>query len=105
MMLKVKAMTHEMKLFREMLDAEHIKWHDASSLCGELSIYRTHFEHRDYHWSVIHGFGTYGGPSYIYDDRGLLELKSNAVNCGEPIGWLTAEEAMRYVRGENEQQT
>jgi len=96
----VKAMTHEMKLFREMLDAEHIEWHDASSQSFELPMDRTHFEHRGYHWSVIHGFGSYGGPSFLYDDKGLLELMSNAVNKGDPIGWLTAKEAMQYVRGD-----
>ena len=100
MMLKVKAMTHEMKLFREMLDAENIEWHDASSQSNELPMDRTHFEHRGYQWSVIHGFGSYGGPSYLYDDKGLLELMSNAVNKGDPIGWLTAKEAMQYVRGD-----
>ena len=93
-------MTHEMKLFREMLDAENIEWHDASSQSFELPMDRTHFEHRGYHWSVIHGFGSYGGPSFIQDDKGLLELMSDAVNKGDPIGWLTAKEAMQYVRGE-----
>lgn len=100
MMLKVKAMTHEMKLFREMLDAENIEWHDASSRSFELPMDRTHFEYRGYFWSVIHGFGSYGGPSFIQDDKGLLELMSNAVNKGDPIGWLTAKEAMQYVRGD-----
>lgn len=93
-------MTHEMKLFREMLDAENIEWHDASSQSYELPMDRTHFEHRGYFWSVIHGFGSYGGPSFIQDDEGLLELMSDAVNKGEPIGWLTAKEAMQYVRGD-----
>lgn len=95
-------MTHEMKLFREMLDAEHIKWRDASSQSFELPMDRTHFEHRGYFWSVIHGFGSYGGRSSLYDDEGLLELMSDAVNKGEPIGFLTAEQAMQYVRGEHE---
>lgn len=90
-------MTHEMKLLREMLDAENIEWHDASSQSFELPMDRTHFEHRGYHWSVIHGFGSYGGPSFSRDDKGLLELMSDAVNEGEPIGWLTAKEAMQYV--------
>lgn len=95
-------MTHEMKLFREMLDIENIEWHDASSQSFELPMDRTHFEHRGYFWSVVHGFGSYGGPSFLYDDKGLLELMSDAVNEGEPIGFLTAEEAMQYVRGGHE---
>ena len=92
-------MTHEMKLLREMLDAEHIEWHDASSETLGLVIHRTHFDHRGYWWFVIHGFGTYGGPSRLYDDKGLLELMSDAVNKGEPIGFLTAKEVMEYVKG------
>lgn len=92
-------MTHEMKLFRQMLDAEHIEWHDASSQLFELPMDRTHFEYRGYQWSVIHGFGSYGGPSRLYDDKGLLELMSDAVNKGEPIGFLTAEQVMKYVEG------
>ena len=93
-------MTHEMKLFREMLDAENIEWHDVSSQYKELPMDRTHFKHRGYQWSVIHGYGSYGGPSFLYDDKGLLELMSNAVNGGDPIGFLTAEEVMQYVRGD-----
>ena len=92
-------MTKEMYELRKMLDAEGIDWHDASEL-GICPIWRTHFKHRGYHWSVIHGYGTYGGPSYLYEDQGLLELMSDAVNGGEPIGYLTAEEAMQYVRGD-----
>ena len=84
-----------------MLDAENIKWHDASDPeDSPFYICRTHFEHRGYDWSVIHGFGTYGGPSYLYDDKGLLELMSGAVGDGNPIGCLTAKEAMQYVRGD-----
>lgn len=95
-------MTHEMELFREMLDAEHIEWRDASSQSFELPMDRTHFEYRGYDWSVIHGYGSYGGPSFLYDDKGLLELMSDAVNEGEPVGFLTAEEVMRYVKGNND---
>lgn len=51
-------------------------------------------------WSVIHGYGTYGGFSSIDADRGLLEVMSDAINNGEPIGWLTAERVMQYVKGE-----
>ena len=86
-------MCNEMIKLRKMLNDEGIEWSDVSCLYF-LTINRTHFEHRKYHWSVINGYGTYGG------DEGLLELMSNAVNGGEPIGYLTAEECMAYVRGE-----
>lgn len=91
----------EMDKFREMLNSEGIKWKDAS--CdGYLPITRTHFSYRGEHWSVIHGYGTYGGFNRIEKDKGLLELMSDAVNGGEPIGYLTAEETMMIVRGEQE---
>lgn len=87
-------MTQEMIKFRNMLDAANIEWHDASAKGVLTPIDRTHFTYRGYDWSVIHGFGSYGGWSYSYPDEGLLELMSNAVNGGNPIGYLTAEQAM-----------
>ena len=95
-------MTKEMRDLRKMLDAEGINWHDKSEF-GICPIWRTHFEHRGYHWSVIHGYGTYGGSTSIDADRGLLEVMSDAIDNGEPIGWLTAERVMQYVRGEETQ--
>lgn len=92
-------MTDEMIKFRELLDEKCIEWHDAS--CGgSIPISRTHFDHRGYEWSVIHGYGTYGGFNRFVKDEGLLELMSNAVNNGEPVGFLTAEEAMKLVIGQ-----
>ena len=94
-------MTREMELFRKMLDDNGIEWHDAS----ELDVYpitRTHFNYRGYDWSVIHGYGSYGGYSFFEKDKGLLELMSDAVNGGEPEGHLTAKEAYNYVIGDTE---
>ncbi len=97
--------TKEMVKFRKMLDADGIEWHDASTL-DEYTIWRTHFTHRGDRWSVIHGRGTYGGLSAFNGvDHGLLELMSDDVNGGEPIGWLTAEQVMAYVRGDNHGRT
>ena len=98
-------MTREMIKFREMLDVENIKWTDASSDYDTSDIYhidRTHFDYRGYSWSVIHGYGSYGGFSSWHDDEGLLEMMSNGVNDGDPIGWLTAEEVMKYMRGDED---
>ena len=91
----------EMDKFRDMLTDDGIKWKDKSCV-GDLPITRTHFSYHGERWSVVHGFGTYGGFNRIEKDKGLLELMSNAVNGGEPIGYLTVEEAMRIVRGEEE---
>lgn len=99
-------LTKEMKSLRRMLDEKGIEWIDAFS--PELpdhkyQIYRTHFSYRGYKWSVVHGYGTYGGYSPLDSiDGGLLELMSDAVNDGDPIGWLTAEEAMKYITGGKE---
>jgi hypothetical protein len=80
-------MVEEMVKLRQMLNEHHIKWVDKS----DMQIDRTHFYYRGFHWSVVNGYGTYG------EDEGLLELMSNAVNGGEPIGYLTADEVMKMV--------
>ncbi len=93
-------MTEEMETFRDLLDEEQIEWEDVSEF-GSYPICRTHFKYRGFKWSVIHGYGTYGGRDPLTNkDTGLLELMSNAVNDGDPVGWLTAEQAMDYVMGE-----
>lgn len=100
-------MSKEMIKLREMLTKAGIAWEDHSDpfpfcVMGiDLEVYRTKFSYRKYDWSVIHGFGTYGGWSSLKEDEGLLELMSNAVNYGEPVGCLTAEEVMEYVTGVN----
>ena len=89
-------MTKEMVKFRQMLDENGIEWKDASSPVF-LPMWRTHFHYRGYEWSVIHGYGSYGGYSRYAQDEGLLELMSCAVNNGDPVGRLTAEDAMKLV--------
>ena len=89
-------MVLEMIKFRKLLDDEGITWHDASDK-DVLDIYhidRTHFTYCGYNWSVVHGRGTFG------ENQGLLEMMSNAVNDGDPLGWLTANEVFAYVKGE-----
>ena len=46
--------------------------------------------------------GSYGGYNFITADEGLLELMSEAVNGGDPVGWLTAVQVMKYVKGTGE---
>ena len=93
----------EMERFRNLLDEAGIEWWDDSEMdhFAGLDTYmeRTKFEHRGYRWSVIHGFGSYGGYDRISKDKGLLELMSMAIENGEPIGYLTAGQAMKLVRG------
>lgn len=87
-----------MELLRKMLNENNIEYEDNSEY-GLFPITRTQFDYRGYRWSVIHGYGTYGGYSSFDKDKGLLELMSNAVNDGEPIGYLTAKEVFNYVKG------
>ena len=86
----MKYKCEEMEKFRHALDINGISWHDASDpvIIYGIAIERTHFKHRGYDWSVIHGYGTYGGFSRLKPDQGLLELMSKAVNDGQPVGWL-----------------
>lgn len=92
-------MVEEMIKFRKMLDDRGIEWVDKSDPESQLyRIDRTHFWYRNYHYSVINGYGTYGGNLYPNNGNGgLLEVMSNAINDGEPEGWLTAEDVMKLV--------
>lgn len=89
-------MVEEMVRLRNLLDENGIPWVDKSERYtypkeGDFEIDRTHFEFRGYYWSAINGCGTYG------EEEGLIELMSTAVNDGEPIGYLTADEVMDLV--------
>ena len=96
-------MVDEMVRLRSLLDENGIPWVDKSTQrltypkelgFDDIFISRTHFEYRNYFWSAINGCGTYG------EEEGLIELMSNAVNGGEPIGYLTADEVMNLVKGD-----
>lgn len=90
-------MNEEMKKLRDYLDTAGIPWEDYSQ-GGDYPIERTRFYINGCMWSVIHGFGTYGGYSTFEPDKGLLELMAGDINGGEPIGWLTAEEVIRWIK-------
>lgn len=89
----------EMKKLRDYLDSTCIPWEDNSETV-HLPIERTHFfvKKNGCKWSVIHGYGTYGGWSrYDPIDKGLLELLAEDVNDGDPVGYLTAEDVIRLI--------
>lgn len=99
----------EMKKLRQMLDKKNIPWHDASEIMSDdkdwpMWICRTHFKYDGLKFSVINGFGTYGGlnganPGMTEDENmGLLELM---IEDNEPVGWLKAENIMEIL-GEKE---
>lgn len=93
----------EMQKLREYLDSKNIEYDDDSEDWGTGWICRTHFNYKDYFWSVINGLGTYGG--FYLDEKqnpGQLELMVNCVNGGEPVGYLKAEDVIKYMEGVTE---
>lgn len=88
----------EMRIFRDMLEELKVDWVDASDR-GDLPICRTHFWHNNNRWSVINGFGSYGGYYHGECNKGLLEIYDwNS----EPTGYLTAKEAIAIIFGGEE---
>lgn len=94
-------MCEEMVKLRKELDARSIEWKDASDKLPEyvnvmLSIDRTHFNYKGKFYSVINGFGTYGGKESIESrNEGLLEVMIDHDN--DPKGWLTAEDILQLI--------
>ena len=84
---------------RELLDNHKIEWVDISDEFnlvggGKLGIDRIHFKVKGKKFSVINGFGTYGGYTLGEENEGLLELYDF---CSEPIGYLTAEQVLKEI--------
>ena len=91
-------MTAEMIRLRKLLTALGIEWRDQSE-DFYLPLDRTKFMINGFEWSVIHGYGSYGGYDFYSNiDRGLLELMTSCVNNGDPIGYLTADDVLDYVK-------
>ena len=89
----------EMKRLRKYLDEKGISWSDKSEVYySKFWICRTHFELNGYKWSVIHGYGTFGGiMMWNNKDNGLLELMTECIDGGEPRGSLTADEVIELM--------
>ena len=87
-------MPTEMIKLREALDNLGIQWDDDTyDRKGgfpflDLSIYRTKFRYNGRYYSVICGYGTYGG------EEGLLEVM---IDNTDPIGHLTAEDVLDII--------
>lgn len=108
----------EMKKLRQWLSDNDIVWFEQSSImsekkidylmhiCGgterayfDTSIYRTHFIINGELWSVINGFGTYGGfEPYVNKNYGMLELR---IGDNNPMGWLSADDIIEMINGVN----
>lgn len=91
----------EMARLRAMLTEMGVEWRDDSSIhlfknpyVGNMDIYRMKYKYKGYEYSVICGYGTYGG------DEGLLEVWID--RKGEPTGWHTADDIIAMMKGERE---
>lgn len=93
----------EMQVLRDWLTKNNITWYDVSSNpqgIDDCWICRTHFWLNGNKWSVVHGFGTYGGFSSIDKDFSLLELMATPINDGDPVGYLTGKQVIEYIEKE-----
>lgn len=93
----------EMQKLRDYLDSNNIEWKDKSDDWEMSWICRTHFYYKNNQWSVINGSGTYGG--YFINEElnyGALELMVSCINDGEPVGYLKAEDVIKYMEGVEE---
>ena len=81
---------------RDILDEDGIQWKDKSvnkQFDGTpFVILRTHITYQGRFYSVIIGTGTYGGEHY------KLELMSDAVNNGEPVGYLSVTDVIDIIK-------
>lgn len=96
--------TKEMELLRDALTAKGIEWTDKSATnLADSWVCRTHYSYGGHIWSVIHGYGTYGGIGvYPYEgDEGLLECLTS--KYGDIKGWLTAENVLALMEVDDEQ--
>lgn len=91
----------EMLKLRDMLDELNIDWDDDSDSLTPKTIgcriYRTHIYYKGDRYSVVYGYGTYGGWGRFprTEDPQLLELM---INREEPTGWHTAEDVIKIMK-------
>ena len=87
----------EMQKLRDELDIKGIQWEDVSVDTKVFWMVRTHFNYKGHKWSVINGFGSYGGVDFIKGkNQGLLECMTDA-RGDTPIGFLTAKEVLEMM--------
>ena len=88
----------EMNILRNYLDKHEIKWEDISYHPENMRwICRTRFIFNGIVYSVIHGYGTWGGVfGKKNTDYGLLEFYNFH---SAPVGYLTADDIISRVFG------
>lgn len=93
-------MPEEMYLLRNALTARQIEWVNESDNLDRsfpflnLIIYRTKWIYNGHKYSVLSGYGTWGG------EQGLLEM---IVDNEEPQGSLTALDVLTFMDKETEE--
>ena len=86
----------EMQKLRDWLDKNNIDWEDASEDFSKDSIddfwiCRTWFEIKGKKFSVINGYGTWGGIRFLDEKNvGLLEI----MGLDNVIGYMTADDVI-----------
>lgn len=75
---------------------EHLSKIGIDSQYADTSMYRTAFTYNGINFSVINGYGSYGG----YDpetgvNEGMLEMLNSKDN--DVTGWLTAEDIIKFM--------
>jgi len=91
-------MVEEMRKFRELLNASDIRWEDDSYQVGEYSMTVTRVRIGRKAWTIINGFGSFGGLNPRTGvNHGMLEIWDGTVK-NQPEGWLTAEQAIQKIK-------
>ena len=95
----------EMNKLRTALDKMGVEWVNASEEWGigerdtfirDFYICRTHFDYNNKHYSVINGYGSFGGyDMFSYDNKGFLEIR---FPNGEVEGYLTAADIIKIIK-------
>lgn len=88
----------EMKKLRGALDKMGVEWVDASEEWEKnFYICRTHFSYNNKRYSVINGFGSFGGYyKFREDNKNLLEIM---LPNNEIEGYLTAGDVLNLIKG------
>lgn len=96
----------EMQKLRKTLDIMGIEWIDRSEEwqatdyfdllnIKNYGICRTHFDYNGKHYSVINGYGSFGGyDGFDKENKNLLEIM---LPNNDVIGYLTAKEVLEII--------
>lgn len=89
---------YELNKLKSYLDSHKIKYVIKSDPdTAHYRIERIHFNINGYLWSVIHGYGTYGGlDPFTGEDKGLLELYTTQIQP-DPFGMMSCTDIIELI--------